>query len=104
MAAPKYIEYVLHVGLTTKHGVSIYQGTVECWIVRQLAQHDIDGFTLATQEGYWKGKSERSLRLSCLSERDLSSIFRLISTIYCIDFQQDAVLFTQQYLCAEFIS
>lgn len=104
MSLPKYVEYVLHLGLKTNKGVCIDQGTVECWLIRQLGQHDIDGFTISGQEGYWKGISEHSIRVSCLSERDLSSIFRLISTIYCHDFQQDAVLFTQQYLCADFVS
>jgi hypothetical protein len=98
------MECALHLGLVTRRGESLKQTTVEVWVAQRLAQHGVYGFSVTSQTGYWQGSWEPSIRVSCISEKDLSSVFRLIGNIYCIDFQQDTVLFTQHEIKADFIS
>lgn len=97
-------EFKLYFGLTTKTGKPIEELTLGVWLDVQLKRHGIEGATLQNARGYWRGQLENVLILSIVTDSDLSSIFRLIATIYANDFQQECVMFTKTDVSVQFVS
>lgn len=90
-----------YLGLNTRDGVALDPQAVIHWIVSKLKQFQIQGATISQQTGYWDGYLEDSLAVSVISDTPLSSFFRNLGTLYCHDFQQEAVLVERQEVLIE---
>lgn len=98
------IKYSLYLGLTKRNGQTVNRDVAISWVTLQLKQRSIDGATIESALGVWRGAVEQTLIVHALADTPLDSIFKMIARIYAHDFDQEAVLFEKQTVAAEFLS
>lgn len=70
-------------------------------VAEVLAQHNIDGFTIESVEGYWKGVPEKNYKISVAV--DDGSILDNVCELLRDMFQQDSVMLTMPNNTVKFI-
>ncbi len=94
--------YRMYCGLKTRKGADIPAERFQTFL-DSTVRMNFPGFTTYTACGYWQGKPEPTMIIETLEEPTVRLKFDQLAKQYATEFDQEAVLVTQETVSTEYI-